>query len=77
LSLRASLQTWKRIAVLLAAAAVVLTAPYGVAVAVRAGVASIIIWNAEIGISGNAVDVSASLLRPTDLWDATGPSMPA
>jgi hypothetical protein len=77
LSLRASLQTWKRIAVLLAAAAVVLAAPYGVAVAVRASVVSIIIWNAEIGISGNAVDVSASLLRPTVLGDATGPSMPA
>jgi hypothetical protein len=35
LSIRASLQTWKRVAALLVAAAILLAAPYGVAVAVR------------------------------------------
>jgi hypothetical protein len=40
--LRADLQIWTRVAALLAAAAIVLAAPYGVAVAMRSGVASII-----------------------------------
>jgi hypothetical protein len=42
MSLRAGLQTWYRVAALLVAAAIVLAAPYGVAVAMRSGVASII-----------------------------------
>jgi hypothetical protein len=42
MSLRTGLHTWTRVAALLAAAAIVLAAPYGVAVAMRSGVASII-----------------------------------
>jgi hypothetical protein len=42
MSLRAGLQSWTRVAALLAAAAIVLAAPYGVAVAMRSGVFSII-----------------------------------
>jgi hypothetical protein len=42
MSLGAGLHTWYRVAALLAAAAIVLAAPYGVAVAMRSGVASII-----------------------------------
>lgn len=66
LSFRADLKTWKRIAVLLAAAAILLAAPYGIAVAVRSGIASIILWKSEIAISAAAVDASApaSLLVP-------------
>jgi hypothetical protein len=79
MSTRARLQTWKRVAVLLAAAAVLLAAPYGIAVAVRAGVTSIILWKAEITISGAAGDALArpSLRGPTHLEDATGPSTSA
>jgi hypothetical protein len=78
-SLRARLHTWKRVALLLAAAAVLLTAPYGLAVAVRATVASIILWKAEITISEAAGDALAptSLRVPTHLGDVTGPSMSA
>jgi len=42
MSLRTGLHTWTRVAAQLAAAAIVLAAPYGVAVAMRSGVASII-----------------------------------
>jgi hypothetical protein len=42
MSLRAGLQTWTRVAALLAAAAIVLATPYGVAVAMRSGLFSII-----------------------------------
>jgi hypothetical protein len=55
MSLRAGLQTWYRVAALLVAAAIVLAAPYGVAVAMRSGVASIILRKAETAISGAAV----------------------
>ena len=46
------------VAALLVAAAIVLAAPYGVAVAMRSGVASIILRKAETAISGAAVDTS-------------------
>jgi hypothetical protein len=59
MSLRAGLQTWYRVAALLVAAAIVLAAPYGVAVAMRSGIASIILRKAETAISGAAVDTSA------------------
>ena len=59
MSLRAGLQTWYRVAALLVAAAIVLAAPYGVAVAMRSGVASIILRKAETAISGAAVCTSA------------------
>ena len=59
MSLRAGLKTWYRVAALLVAAAIVLAAPYGVAVAMRSGVASIILRKAETAISGAAVDTSA------------------
>ena len=59
MSLRAGLQTWYRVAALLVAAAIVLAAPYGVAVAMRSGVASIILRKAETAISGAAVGTSA------------------
>ena len=59
MSLRAGLQTWYRVAALLVAAAIVLAAPYGVAVAMRSRIASIILRKAETAISGAAVDTSA------------------
>ena len=58
MSIRAGLQAWKHIAALLIAAAIVLAAPYGIAVAVRSGIASIILWNAETAISRTAADAS-------------------
>lgn len=59
MSIRAGLQAWKHIAALLIAAAIVLAAPYGIAVAVRSAIASIILWNAETAISRTAADASA------------------
>jgi len=59
MSIRAGLQAWKRFAALLTAAAIVLAAPYGIAVAVRSAIASIILWNAETAISRTAADASA------------------
>jgi hypothetical protein len=67
MSLRAGLQTWYRVAALLVAAAIVLAAPYGVAVAMRSGIASIILRKAETAISGAAVDTSAS--APATGWE--------
>ena len=61
MSIRAGLQAWKHIAALLIAAAIVLAAPYGIAVAVRSAIASIILWNAETAISRPADDASAPL----------------
>ena len=40
MSIRAGLQAWKHFAALLIAAAIVLAAPYGIAVAVRSAIAS-------------------------------------
>ena len=79
MSLRAGLQTWYRVAALLVAAAIVLAAPYGVAVAMRSGIASIILWNAELGISGTAVGASAPppAIGRAGPPDATGPSAAA
>jgi len=51
MSLRAGLQTWYRVAALLVAAAIVLAAPYGVAVAMRSGVASIILRKAGAAVT--------------------------
>ena len=51
MSIRAGLQAWKHFAALLIAAAIVLAAPYGIAVAVRSAIASIILWNTETAIS--------------------------
>jgi len=59
MSVRAGLQAWKHIAALLIAAAMVLAAPYGIAVAVRSGIASIILWNAETAISRTVAGASA------------------
>jgi hypothetical protein len=61
MSIRAGLRAWKHIAALLIAAAIVLAAPYGIAVAVRSAIASIILWKAETAISRIAADVSAPL----------------
>jgi hypothetical protein len=61
MSIRAGLQAWKHFAALLIAAAIVLAAPYGIAVAVRSAIASIILWNAETAISRTAADASAPL----------------
>ena len=61
MSIGAALQAWKRIAALLSAAAIVLAAPYGIAVAVRSAIASIILWNAETAISRTVADASAPL----------------
>jgi hypothetical protein len=78
MSIRAGLQAWKRIAALLIAAAIVLAAPYGIAVAVRSAIASIILWNAETAISRTAAGVSAPLRAiATGPQAATGPSAAA
>jgi hypothetical protein len=58
MSIRAGLQAWKHIAALLIAAAIVLAAPYGIAVAVRSTIASIILWNAETAISRTGAEAS-------------------
>lgn len=79
MSIRAGLQAWKHFAALLIAAAIVLAAPYGIAVAVRSAIASIILWNAELGISGTAVGASAPppAIGRAGPPDATGPSAAA
>ena len=78
MSIRAGLQAWKPIAALLIAAAIVLAAPYGIAVAVRSAIASIILWKAETAISRTAAD--ASMPRPaisTGSQATTGPGAAA
>jgi hypothetical protein len=78
MSIRASLQAWKHIAALLIAAAIVLAAPYGIAVAVRSAIASIILWNAETAISRTAADASAPPPAiSTGQQATTGPSAAA
>jgi len=79
MSIRAGLQAWKHIAALLIAAAIVLAAPYGIAVAVRSAIASIILWNAETAISRTAADASAPLPAISDggAQTTTGPSAAA
>lgn len=78
MSIRASLQVWKRFAALLIAAAIVLAAPYGIAVAVRSAIASIILWNAETAISRTAANASAPVPAiSTGPLTTTGPSAAA
>ena len=77
MSIRAGLQAWKRFAALLIAAAIVLAAPYGIAVAVRSAIASIILGNAETAISSTAADASAPPpATSTGPQATTGPSAP-
>ena len=78
MSIRAGLQAWKRFAALLIGAAIVLAAPYGIAVAVRSAIASIILWNAETAISRTAADASAPVPAiSTGPLTTTGPSAAA
>ena len=78
MSIRAGLQAWKRFAALLIVAAIVLAAPYGIAVAVRSAIASIILRNAETAISRTAADGSAPLPAiSTGQQATTGPSAAA
>ena len=78
MSIRAGLQAWKHIAALLIAAAIVLAAPYGIAVAVRSAIASIILWNAETAISRTAADASKPLPAiSTGSQATTGPGAAA
>jgi len=78
MSIRAGLQAWKHIAALLIAAAIVLAAPYGIAVAVRSAIASIILRNTETAISRTAADGSAPLPAiSTGQQATTGPSAAA
>ena len=78
MSIGAALHAWKRIAALLIAAAIVLAAPYGIAVAVRSAIASIILRNTETAISRNAADGSAPLPAiSTGQQATTGPSAAA
>ena len=78
MSIRAGLEAWKHIAALLIAAAIVLAAPYGIAVAVRSAIASIILWNAETAISRTAADASAPPpATSTGPQATTGPSAAA
>ena len=78
MSIRAGLQAWKRFAALLIAAAIALAAPYGIAVAVRSAIASIILCNAETAISRTAADGSAPLPAiSTGQQATTGPSAAA
>ena len=78
MSIRAGLQPWKRFAALLTAAAIVLAAPYGIAVAVRSAIASIILWNAETAISRTATNASAPVPAiSTGPLTTTGPSAAA
>jgi hypothetical protein len=56
----------------------VLAAPYGIAVAVRSAIASIILWNAETAISRTAADASAPPPAiSTGPQTTTGPSAAA
>jgi len=78
MSIRAGLQAWKPIAALLIAAAIVLAAPYGIAVAVRSAIASIILWKAETAISRTAADASMPLPAiSTGSQATTGPGAAA
>lgn len=78
MSIRAGLQAWKRFAALLTAAAIVLAAPYGIAVAVRSAIASIILWNAETAISRTAANASVPVPAiSTGPLTTTGPSAAA
>jgi hypothetical protein len=79
MSIRAGgLQAWKHFAALLIGAAIVLAAPYGIAVAVRSAIASIILWNAETAISRTVADASALLPAiATGPQATTGPSAAA
>ena len=78
MSIRAGLQAWKHIAALLIAAAIVLAAPYGIAVAVRSAIASIILGNAETAISRTAADASMPLPAiSTGSQATTGPGAAA
>jgi hypothetical protein len=76
MSIRAGLQAWKHFAALLIAAAIVLAAPYGIAVAVRSAIASIILWNAETAISRTAAEASLPAIS-TGSQATTGPSAAA
>jgi len=76
MSTRAGLQAWKHFAALLIAAAIVLAAPYGIAVAVRSAIASIILWNAETAISRTAAEASLPAIS-TGSQATTGPSAAA
>jgi hypothetical protein len=76
MSIRAGLQAWKHFAALLIAAAI--AAPYGIAVAVRSAIASIILWNAETAISRTAANASAPVPAiSTGPLTTTGPSAAA
>ena len=78
MSIRAGLQAWKHFVALLIVAAIVLAAPYGIAVAVRSAIASIILWNAETAISRTAADASAPVTAISTWPQATtGPSAAA
>jgi len=71
MSIRAGLQAWKHFVALLIAAAIVLAAPYGIAVAVR------FLGNAETAISSTAADASAPPpATSTGPQATTGPSAP-
>ena len=78
MSIRAGLQAWKHFAALLIAAAIVLPAPYGIAVAVRSAIASIILGNTKTAISRTAADASAPV-PVISTWPqaTTGPSAAA
>jgi uncharacterized membrane protein YqgA involved in biofilm formation len=78
MSIQAGLQAWKHFAALLIVAAIVLAAPYGIAVAVRSAIASIILWNAETAISRTAADASMPLPAiSTGSQATTGPGAAA
>jgi hypothetical protein len=78
MSIGSGLQAWKHIAALLIAADIVLAAPYGIAVAVRSAIASIILWNAETAISRTAANASAPVPAiSTGPLTTTGPSAAA
>ena len=76
MSIRAGLQAWKHFAALLSVAAIVLAAPYGIAVAVRSAIASIILWNAETAISRTAAEASLPAIS-TGSQATTGPGAAA
>ena len=78
MSIQAGLQAWKHFAALLIVAAIVLAAPYGIAVAVRSAIASIILGNAETAISRTADDTYAPLPAiSTGPQTTTGPNAAA
>jgi hypothetical protein len=73
MTIRMNLQICKRIAALLVAAAIVLAAPYAIAVALRSGISSIILRTVETAVSGSAVDATAAPPLPQDVQDTMGP----